>query len=371
MKFQWAVQIAIFLSEKVSTMNFCVYLDNGHEVHGYFVPDGFSKQPKIHVRVNGEDKITEINCWIYLEGAKAQGAHETGNVAFVLSKDNVPGIDLADDLEIIDPDSGLVFYRRDKFGKYIPKKVFRLETSYVPQMEIDLSLKPYFQFFEHRVENYGFETVRQMLEIIHQPSVYVSGRVLLKNYLLYIDYNIDTTLISLRDPFYELATRLIIFSRFKKHRFRFVTERDKTLFLPVIEWFSDVDIQDEGSIRKKIRSAPKDTLSLLSSPFTHQLIASSPSDVARLDDVSRALDRLSQFTLFDAGRYESGYADNIAELLNIPVGTIKIKPQLEPVHQLADILRSISTVEHILEADLILYHFIQKAEHKAFSNQEG
>jgi len=348
-------------------MNFSVYQDTGAEIHGYLVPDGFAARPKVYVRVNGEQKATEIDCWLYIEGAYSQGLHETGNVAFILSEDNVKGISSASQVEISDPESGLVFYRRATPGQYIPKKVFRLETAYVPHSELDLGLKPYFQFFAHGAEHYGFETVRQMLEILHQPSVYVAGRVLLKNYRIYIDYNTDVTMIALRDPFYELAMRLIIFSRYSQNKFGFVSPRDKTLFKPVMECFDGFNFRDEVSVRRAIRRSNKDTLRLLSSPFTQQLVAGNPTDPVQLDSVSAALDALSQFTLFDAGRDDTTYAQSIAELLGLPHGTVRMKRQLESVHELADILRGIGTVQTLLEADLVLYHFIQKAEHRANS----
>ncbi|RWX78237.1 hypothetical protein EPK99_06265 [Neorhizobium lilium] len=349
-------------------MNFSVYYDSGTEVHGYFVPDGFSTVPKFHVRTDGSDSVTEIETWIYIEGARAQGAHQTGNVGFILSDDNVPGLSTALRLELSDPETGLIFYRRAQPGEFIAKKILRVETSYVPSTELDISLKPYFQFYEHRIEHYGFETIRQMLEIIHQPSVYVSGRILLKNFRTYIDYNINMKFISLRDPFYELAMRIFIFSRIRKQKFAFVSPRDMTLFNSVIELFDGIAIQDENHLRKAIRSAPKDTLDLLSSPFTQQLVASSPSDPVGLDDVSQALDSLSQFTVFDAGRDAATYTQSIAEAIGLPAEIIKMKPQSEALHKIADILRKISRVEHLLEADLILYHFIQKSEDKARSH---
>ncbi|SDO22026.1 hypothetical protein [Ensifer sp. YR511] len=344
-------------------MNFSVHQDTGSEIHGYLVPDGFSTKPIVAVRLN-ESSTTEIACWLYVEGAYTQGLHETGNVAFILSESNVPGISTAERVEISDVESGLIFYRRASLDN-IPRKVLRVETSYVPHSELDLSLKPHFQFFEHRAERHGFETVRQMLEILHQPSIYVSGRILLKNYQVYIDYNIDVTMIGLRDPFYELALRLITFSRYNLHRFAFVPERDKTIFRPVIDCFAGLDVRDEGAVRRAIRQAPKDTLSVLSSPFTQQLMAANPSEPARLDSVVGALDALSQFTLFDAGQDDTSYAKNIAELLGLPEGSVNMRPQLEAVHQLADILREIGSVSHLLESDLILYHFIQKALFRA------
>jgi len=346
-------------------MNFCVHIDNGAEIHGYFVPDGFSTVPVVNVRLDDATDVIQIATWIHIEGARAQGAHQTGNVGFVLYDANVPGISSAEHVELSDPETGLVFYRRAKPGQYLEKKVLRVETSYVPQAEIDVALRPYFQFFETKVERFGFETIRQMLEIIHQPSVFVSGRILLRNFRTYINYNIDTTMISLRDPFYELAMRLIIFSRLQTQSFRFVPPRDMTLFKPVIEHFSGLVFQDEDAVKAAIRNASKDAMNLLASPFTQQLVAASPSDSVTLDDVSHALDMLSQFTLFDSGYYQASYARGIADLLDIPVHTIASKPLLEPVHQLSDVLRKISRVEHILEADMVLYHFIREAERKA------
>ena len=346
-------------------MNFCVYLDTGLEIHGYLVPDGFSTEPKVHIRTDGAERVIEVTCWVFVEGARSQGLHKTGNVGFVLSEDNVPGISVAAHVEVSDPESGLVIYRRAQPGEFIPKKVLRLETSYVPNSELDLCLKPHFQFFEHRVEHHGFETVRQMLEILHQPSVYVSGRILLKNFRVYINYNIDTTLISLNDPFYELAIRLIVFSRFNRQSFSFISPRDKSLFKPVMDLFDGLVVQDEAAVVRAIRNAPKETLNLLSSPFVRQLVADNPSDTPSLDNVSQALDALSQFTLFDAGRDEKTYPQHIAELFGLPEGTVRMRPQLDAVHRLADFLRKIGRVEQLLEADMVLYHFIQKAEDRA------
>ncbi|KQY79118.1 hypothetical protein ASD52_04720 [Ensifer sp. Root142] len=342
-------------------MNFAVYQDTGSEIHGYIVPDGFSTKARVAVRINGNAAI-EIDCWIYVDGAFRQGLHETGNVAFILDEGNVPGISSSDEIELLDPASLLVFYRRASPGQYIPKKVFRLETAYMPHSEIDLSLKPFFQFFEYRAEHWGHETVRQMLEIIHQPSVYVSGRILLKNYMTYLEYNTEITMVALRDPFYELAMRLIIFSRYNKHKFGFVAPRDITLFKPIMDHFDGLNMQDEAAVRRAIRHASKDTISLLSSPFTQQLVAGSPNEPAPLDAVTRALDALSRFTLFDAGSDDTSYAKSIAELLGLPSEAVRMKAQLEAVHRVADVLREIATAEHLLEADLILYHFIQKAE---------
>jgi hypothetical protein len=346
-------------------MNFCVYQDSGAEVHGYIVPDGYSKKARVLVRLDGEQTAATIDCFVFIEGARTQGLHETGNVGFVLSEDNVPGISCARQLELVDPDSTLVFYRRAQPGQYIPRKVFRLETSYVPHTELDLCLNPYFQFYAHRVEHYGFQTVRNMLEILHQPSVYVSGRILLKNFQIYLDYNTDTKIIGLRDPFYELALRLLVFSRAKTHRMDFIAPRDLSLFKQAIDHFDSIPLHDDDAITRAVRSAKKDTLAALASPFVQQLVADNPSEIPTLNDVSQALDVLSQFDIFDSGGDPRSLPQHIAEFLGLPSGLVRMRPQMASAHQLAHRLRKIGRLQELLEADLILYHFVAKAEARA------
>ncbi|OLP50263.1 hypothetical protein BJF91_13140 [Allorhizobium taibaishanense] len=341
-------------------MNFCVYLDSGTEIHGYIVPDGFSTKPCIRVRLNDEDREAELFTWVYIEGAKAMGAHETGNVGFVLTDDIIPGISTAAKVEIYDPETRLIIYRRIQ-PEHIHKKVLRLETAYIPHRELDLGLRPYFQFFECGVERFGFETIRQMLEIIHHPSVYVSGRILQRAFLSYISYNTDTTMVALRDPFYELASRIIVFSRANRQEFSFVSPRDKMLFKPVMNLFDGLAFHDEEAVTKAIRYAPKEALNLLASPFTQQLVASNPTDMPTLDDVTKALDSLSQFTVFDPGRDDTSYPKIIAATLGVPENLVQMKPPVEAIQRLADVLRQISRVEHLLEVDLLLYHFIERA----------
>jgi hypothetical protein len=159
----------------------------------------------------------------------------------------------------------------------------------------------------------------------------------------------------------------VVFTRLNERNFSFVSERDRTLFRPIIQLFSGLSLQDEVAVSRAIRAAPKDTLNLLSSPFTQQLVAATPSDLATLNDVSQALDALSQFTIFDAGHHPDTYRERIASALNLPAEGLAIRPQLEPIHQLADFLRRIDRAEHLLEADLVLYHFIRKAEERALN----
>ncbi len=343
-------------------MYFNVYTDAREIVEGYLIPDGFSTKPSIMVTC-GENVFGPYECDVFLDAPLKHGHHDTGIVGFRLSEENVPGLSDATDLEISDAESRFVFYRRLK-PEHINKRVFRLETQFAPHREVDNSFRGHFQFYAGSAEQYGGETVRQMLEIINQPSTYVSGRVLLRSVHRY--FTEDTIKItSLRDPFYELAIRLVSIASYRKRPLSFVSERDAILFEPAMGYFADTSFDDPEKIRSKILSAPKDVVALFESPFTHQLVASSPTDKISREGVSSALDALSQFTIFDSGEIDSSITQSIAEFIGLDSAQISFSPVRSPFLELSEVLRDIKVLEQVLENDLILFHFIRKAEQRA------
>lgn len=106
-------------------------------------------------------------------------------------------------------------------------------------------------------------------------------------------------------------------------------------------------------------------LSLFESPFTHQFVASSPTDKISREGVSSALDALSQFTIFDSDELDSGIAQSIGEFIGLDSAEISFSPLRSPFLELSAVLREIKVLEQVLENDLILFHFIRKAEQRA------
>jgi hypothetical protein len=347
-------------------MYFNVYSDTGSGIEGYLIPDGFSAKPSVVVNSNGQE-LGPFPCDIFLSGPYEHKHHETGIVGFALDEAKVPGLTGATSLEIADAETGFIFYRRLDPDSHIQKRVFRLETQFAPHSEFDRSLKPYFQFHAVGAERFGSETLRQMLEISNQPSTYVSGRVMLKSAQRY--FTQDTIRItSLRDPFYELALRLWSIAAFKRRRLSFISERDEILFRPAMDFFDGMNFADYEEVAKKIQSAPKEILTLFESPFTHQLVASSPSDKVSRDGISSALDALSQFAIFNENERDDRLAIDVSELLCIDESRVLFSSVRSPFLELADALRNIKVLEHVLETDLILFYFIEKAANRAQKN---
>ncbi|MDR6816445.1 hypothetical protein J2X76_001618 [Neorhizobium sp. 2083] len=358
--------IGKFNLEHLTEMYFNVYSDIGSIIEGYLIPDGFSSRPYVAVRSGGDD-FGPFECDVFLESPYAHGHHATGIVGFQLNETKISGLASRDDIEIADAESGFVFYRRFSPDRHISKRIFRLETQMAPHSELDSSVKNYFQFFAHGVDRYGSETVRQMLEIVQQQSTYVSGRVMLQNVWKYLTED-TIKIVSFRDPFYELAIRLVSVGSFYRQRATFLSKRDEILLAPAMAYFADMNFVDERELKRKIKNAPKDVLQLFESPFTKQISAFSPTDRVSRDAISTCLDLLSQFEIFCSDENDDSITNDLSEHLGIPEDSIVFSPPRPAFLAIANMLRGMSALDHVLEADLILFYFIAKAKEKAAGN---
>lgn len=344
-------------------MYFNVYSDLGSSIEGYLIPDGFASKPSICIKSGGET-FGPIACDVFLEGPLKHKHHATGVVGFKIDDSKIPQLGARMDVEIADFESGFCFYRRFQEQIHVRKRVFRLETQFIPHVECDRSLSSRFQFHAGSVERFGSETVRQTLEIAGQHSTYVSGRVMFKNVKQYLSP--DTIQIaSLRDPFYELGVRLWSLGAHKRRGMPFISERDAILFEPAMRYFCDTDFSRIEEIGRKVRNAAKDVLSIFESPFTSQLVATSPNEKIGYEGISAALDELSQFTFVNIGEHESTIGQEISDVIGLESGSVSFSTIREPFITVAEHLKEIKVLEQVLETDLILFHFLEKAKKRS------
>ena len=344
-------------------MDFNITLDEGSLVEGYVIPDGFSSEANIFV-YDGTRAIGHFSCDIYIESVVTHGRHSSGIVGFRIDENIVPGLSHMSGLMIIDVETNITIYKRFDAEKHIQRKVFRVETQLLPHTSIDNSLKPHFQFFSSQMEKYGHATAVQMFLLLNQPSVYLSGRILVQTLKQYFGDDF-VTVVSITDPFYELAIRLLTVSQPQENTQRWLSNRDNIIFQPAFNFFAEMNIFDETEVKQKLKSAPKDVLNLFRSPFIHQFVAKSPTDQIGRDGIVTALNLLSEFNLFHAGEATTELANDFADLLNLPRESINMTTKIPKVLAFSELLSSISWLEQLLEDDLIMYHFVQQAALKS------
>jgi len=336
--------------------------DFGGRVTGYVVPDGFSAVPTIRVCGRGQELAT-FAANEKRDALVHAGRHETGQCGFSIDASLVPDIAELADLELYNVESGILIYRRPRPGN-IKKKLLRIETHLFPLWSVDNAIASQFQYFAKGIENLGRETVTQLFLLNRVESVYLSGKILYRNYAYFVESGFQT-LVMLQDPYEELAERLLVLGKIRKLRTALLGMREGAALEPAMDFAENLPTQDEKALRRALRQMPENVTALLANPLVRQLTATTPDEMPRGGAVAAALDILANSILVGR-RHEPGeFLQAFAELLDIDAGSLPPTPRFATAPPLARLLKESGEVDIILEKDLELYHYVEAAANKA------
>jgi hypothetical protein len=334
--------------------------DVGHGITGYFVPDSFAGKSVIRVvHGRGEPLLFEAN-WV-IPSLVDVGRHETGLCGFRLDEDVIPGLAKIRDLEIYEPQTGLRLYRRRQPDAVVKAKVFRLETHLVPLATLDTALDPLFQYCYQGIERLGHETAAQIFLLDGADSSYASGRLLLKSYEFYLDNRGFQTVCILRDPFDELAERLIVLKRASQGDVSMLDDRDRTLFEPGIAFVSSLDLLDERQLRRAFRGISRTDAVTFADPLVRSLTARAPDEFARDASVVSAIQTVSTFAVVGLRAYPESFTEPLAALLGVDPASLPAIPESSEVIELGRMLRGIRGVSGLLEYDIEVHDQVKAA----------
>jgi hypothetical protein len=264
------------------------------------------------------------------------------------------------DLELFEVETGILIYRRRPHGTFVNLNVFRLETHLLPLWSLDDSLDGKFRYWYKGIDRFGRETSTQVFCLNNCISSYVSGRLLYKNYEFYLAKGLMTVAL-LRDPYDELAERLLLLNMIGDRNEELLGARDALTFEETIAFVAQLQTFEDDELKRCFRRLPNSVMSTLSNPLVRQLTANTPDEMPNASSVAAALDALSTFTIVglrsDAGHFIAAIADMVGgEATDLP--TLDEYPR---VRQLGEKLRQIRSIEGFLEKDLDLYHQIATA----------
>ncbi|MGV1873709.1 hypothetical protein [Agrobacterium rosae] len=339
-------------------MLFNIELDHGTVLEGYVIPDGFSDVAAIRV-FDGGDDLGYFPCDQSRPAVVASGRHETGMVGFKLDSSKIPSIADMPGISIFDEKTGVLIYRRPRLNQ-IDRKIIRLETQLVPSIKFDRTCAKYFQYNLFAAERLGHETTLQAFHLHGVDSIWLSGRLLMRNYDDFLDKGFDA-IVLISDPFYELALRILILKRLSAAEVSFLGERDKLIFSHAVEYFADVDLSSSKSLNSALKRAPSKVTDVLRSPLTKQFVCKSPEQRPVRGDIAAAIDLLSRFKLVGHKSNLSAFQRQLADFLGAPEDEASVAQALPPLQSLVDLLRNIPLVEILLEEDLIFDYFVRQA----------
>lgn len=339
-------------------MLFNVESDHGNIIEGYLIPDGFSEQARIKV-VGAGGQLAVLPCSVIKEAVLHSGRHESGRVGFKLDEKVIPDIQIQDRLAIYDDKTGLLVYRRPA-PDHANFKLLRLEMQLLPMNKLDQVCGAQFQYNLASAERFGHETVLQAFHLHAVQSIYISGRLLLRNYEEFLDKGFQAVAI-LPDPYYEMAARIFILKRLLNTNMSFIGDRDRLILSPAAEHFKDVNLDDEGALKKALKKAPPKVRNVLASPIVRQLVCTYPEQAITRRDVAPAIDILSRFTIVGHSDDSRHFQSALGELLSMSPDHLPVLPYHQMLLDIAERLRSLTIAELMLEEDLIFAHYVRNA----------
>ena len=338
---------------------FNVEYDHGGVIEGYLIPDGFSEEATIIVTKDDGTEII-VPCDQLKEGTVQAGRHATGMVGFRIDKTRLADLVSQKRLSIRDAKTGILIYRRPPIDNPVRHKVLRLELSILPMTKFDAFCSQNFRYAISSVERYGHETTMQAFHLNADSSVYISGRLLLRNYEDFLDKGFHA-IVDIPDPYYEMACRLFILNRLTKGTPTFLGDRDRLILSPAAEHFAEVNLEDDRSLKRALQKAPDKVRRVLSSPITQQFVCTYPDQRITRRDVAPAIGALARFTVIGHGDNGEHFQQAVGELLSVSPMDVPVVSKHSILKELASRLREIPVAETMLEEDLIFNHYVREA----------
>ena len=339
-------------------MLFSVENDNGSSIRAYVIPDAAGSSPTVKIRSGGAD-LAVVTATDVRPEIVASGRHATGQCGFLIDGSIIQDLAGYTDLEIIEEKSGLLIYRRKAPG-FLESKVFRLETHLLPLWRFDDSFKDRFQFWYKGVDRHGSETATQVFCIHDLKSTYISGRLLFNNIQFYLSQGYRS-IAMFRDPFDELAERLIVLKNVGLQATELLGARDAMTYEPVIEALAEIETFDRASCKRFFKRADEHIFSVLNNPLVRQLTSNNLDEIPTKSCISTALQVLAGFEVLGLRSDAAGYSQAVAEVFELPPSSIPVMGEFARVTELGQILRDIKDAELILEHDLELYDHTSRA----------
>jgi hypothetical protein len=343
-------------------MLFNIEVDEGSRIVGYMVPDAFTGSPSLRI-TDGTSELLVLPCQEERAALVTAGRHETGRCGFTIDESIIAKLAQHEALEIYDQETNILIYRRRAPARVTQKRIFRLETHLFPLWRLDDSVEKYFQFFHKGIERPGRETTTQVFLLNNSTSLYLSGRLVLKAYENYINETFNCVAL-LRDPYTELAERLLTLKHVRGVGKEILGERDLMAFAPTITFAETIEI-DEKAVHRAFSTMSRAVIANLANPLTRQLAARTPDEVPTKGAVATSLGALSSFTILGLRERQDLFLAQLADLVGTVPETLPPITDFVRTAELAQLLREVPEAGILVEQDLEIYRQVRSAIEQA------
>jgi hypothetical protein len=345
-------------------MLFNIEVDEGTRIVGYLVPDAFTGSPSVRI-TDGHQDLLILRCQEERAALVVAGRHESGRCGFTIDQKMIADLAQQEALEIYDQETNILIYRRRSPSQVTQRRVFRLETHLFPLWRLDDRLERHFQHFHKGIDRHGRETAMQAFLLKNSTSLYLSGRLIFKTYETCIDETFDCIAL-LRDPYMELAERLLTLKHVRGLGREILGERDLMAFGPAIAFAEAID-GDEKALHRAFASMPRTAIANLANPLTRQLAARTPDEVPTKGAIATALGALSSFAVLGLREKQDLFLAQLADLVDTPADSLPPVSDFVRTAELSRQLKGVPEAGFLIEQDLEVYHHVKSAVEHALA----
>lgn len=340
-------------------MRFIIDQDTGDRIVGWLAPD--NPNDRSRVRVNVKDRApVEVEATIMRPDIVALSLHATGMCGFQIDDSMIPGIARCADLEIRDAVTDLLMHRRFDSARHINRKLMFLDASVMPPRKAIDSMRAYFATPYTEVESLTYETLYSMVYQHQSQSLLFAGRPYFMRQITGLKERNFIVAAMLRDPFEDLAERLLFFNFLSRSRNPASVMGYATGLHNLVEFARDLNFEDMKSLAQAIRRATPEQKAAMRDPMT-RMLACEPEESAKRHHVTQALDNLSSIDAVGTRERFEEFRGILQDILGVDIfGGASIEPS-PLVARLAQNLSRIGVVQYLLEQDLALYSYAAEA----------
>jgi hypothetical protein len=353
---------------KESSMQFHIDSDGGTSIAGWLVPDNPAAIPKIVIASPGHLKEFELEANVLRTDLKDLGLHSSGMAGFLIDEQLVPDLGKIDDIEIRDSVTRLLIHRRSRDSYHLQRKFFFYGQHAMPQTPLDTLLSKHFALNYQAIEQHSFDTLYSIINNQFATSIFLSGRPRLYRYRQLLRERGFTIVTLLRDPYEELAERLLFIRYASNKSSPSFTANYMTGLEVLVDMVRRMDFGERDSFAAAFKVLNDPQRQALANPFVRTL-ACQLDESPEPKHVSIALDNLAGMDLVGLTTRFDEFKSTLSELLRIDMlGDCQLGA-VSWVPIIASHLRNVEQVEGLLSLDLELVTHVGNAITKALDGR--
>jgi hypothetical protein len=335
-------------------MLFNMDADSGNQVFGWVMPNHPAAIPSVIVHLDDTSHVV-VEASLCHPGLRDHG-HNTGLCGFALDESNCRGLGASSRLEIHEAETNLLLYRRRPDEGLVNKKFFRLEPQLFRSVAIDTALDRHFQMAYSALELQAEETIRAIICIGFSKSIYISGRIFWRFWEPVLRDRGYMVGILLRDPFHELAERLLVLKLASSPEGARIAAAVGPEVQAAAAHLRKIDLKDISAIEAAIESHSRELRSIIYNPLSYLLTARNAFDPPPRPTTAIALESLADMDAVGLREEAEPFFEQLSAVLEVSGSfSAETASTSSTIVQWADALRERPAMRRLIDMDLVVY----------------